>query len=443
MAKRTESVEYLILGGGLAGLVLRAALDPRIVAPILDPAPARWKIGEANVPEMFASPLLRDIVPAAKTLPSFAQKNGSIFVGDDSVAIYPIVSNYDAALHVARDELEQLMLETWHPKLLSEPAVSIDLARKVVSTESCVYEVDKQIIDCSGGAMLVASALGDIQPLWPIHSAWRYYDVKQLRPQAFWDELRASEKRHLFIDIPNIRLAPEVEAGWAPHEATNLTKIGDGAWMWQIPLFGAKLLSLGVVSRHGPVTEAALDAAAARSHARCYTIEPHPSDDPSVYGRFHTRSGFARRARTAATMSYILLGDAFMFIDPIYSVGTSIAVNKALELAVLLNGGGWTEARCAAYCARYEALVAARTEAFTSWYSDAGRRDDPNTARVRRYFPEMTEFQAGITWQYAKVVSATLRLTRHVTSALAAQGRVSAPRLSPSGRPPPPHGHSP
>ena len=41
MGTRIEIVDYLILGGGLSGLVLRAALDPRIVAPIVDPAPAR------------------------------------------------------------------------------------------------------------------------------------------------------------------------------------------------------------------------------------------------------------------------------------------------------------------------------------------------------------------------------------------------------------------
>ena len=188
--------------------------------------------------------------------------------------------------------------------------------------------------------------------------------------------------------------------------------------MWQIPLFRARLLSLGVVTRHGPVDEEELASLAGPHHARCYSIEPHPPDD-TVYGRFHSRSGFARRARRAATMKYILVGDAFMFIDPVYSVGTSIAVNKALEVATLLNDGGWTEARCAAFCERYEALVTERTEAFGSWYSDEARRADPGAARVREVFPQMSAFQAAITWQYAKVVGATLRVTRRVNRMLA------------------------
>jgi hypothetical protein len=419
MAERRERVDYLILGGGLAGLVLRAALDPGIVAPVVDPAPAGWKIGEANVPEMFASPLLQRLVPLAKRLPSFAQKNGSLFAGADSVAIYPITSNYASALHVARDELEQLMLDTWRIPVAAEKALSVDLDARVVRTDGCVYEVGKQIIDCSGGAMLVARTLGEVSELWPIHSAWRYYDVAGVRPEAFWEDLKASGKSHLFIDIPNIRLLPEVEGSWRPEEATNLTQLEDGVWMWQIPLFRAKLLSVGIVSRHGPVSEEALDAAVGRAGARCYELGG-PRGGGDVYGRFHARSGFARRAARAATMSYILVGDAFMFVDPIYSVGTSIAVNKALEVAALLNGGGWTEARCEAYCGRYEGLLAERTRAFGSWYSDEARRADPNTERVRRYFPAMTEFQAGITWQYARVVAATLRLTRRVTAALQA-----------------------
>jgi hypothetical protein len=421
MSEAIEEVDYLILGGGLAGLVLRAALDPGIVAPVVDPAPAGWKIGEANVPEMFASPLLGELVARAKQLPSFAQKNGSMFVADDSVAIYPIVSNYASALHVARDELEQLMLDAWQVPVVAERCTAIDVDAKVVRTPARTYRVRKQIIDCSGGAMLVASALGRVRSLWPIHSSWRYYDVARLRADAYWDDLRASGKRHLFIDIPRVRLLPEEHMkAWVPHEATNLTRIDDGTWMWQIPLFGARLLSVGIVTRHGPVGEEALAAAVADAHARCYEIEPRPVGE-GIYDRFHARSGFARRAATpAATMSYVLVGDAFMFIDPIYSVGTSIAVNKALEVAVLINDGGFTEARCEAFSARYEALIAARTEAFESWYSDAGRGSDPETARVRARFPEMTEFQAGITGQYAKVVAATLQVTRRVTRALSA-----------------------
>jgi flavin-dependent dehydrogenase len=117
-------------------------------------------------------------------------------------------------------------------------------------------------------------------------------------------------------------------------------------------------------------------------------------------------------------MDYLLVGDAFMFVDPIYSVGTSIAVNKALEAAALV-ADGWTAPRCEAFNQRYDALLARRTAAFESWYSEDTRANDENTRRVLHYFPDMTRFQAGITWQYARVVQATLQLTRRVNAASA------------------------
>jgi len=205
---------------------------------------------------------------------------------------------------------------------------------------------------------------------------------------------------------------------WRPEQATNLTRAGDGTWLWQIPLFGARMLSAGLVSRHGEISVEELDRAVAQHGARCYPLAPRPLDDSSVYNRLHARSGFARRAGRAATLDYILVGDSFMFVDPVYSVGTSIAVNKALELGTLLNRGPWDAETCAAFCRRYESLLQRRIAAFECWYSDARRDDDADTARVRRYFPEMTAFQAGITWQYAQVVTATLHLTRMVQAAL-------------------------
>src|SRR5581483_2482027 len=250
--------------------------------------------------------------------------------------------------------------------------------------------------------MLVASALGDVRPLWPIHSTWRYYDVAALEPAAFWRDADEKKRSALFIDIPRIRvLRDRAREDWRPEQATNLTKTEDGVWMWQIPLFGARMLSAGLVSRHGEIGAAELDRAVERHHAASYQLTPRAVDGDSasggasVYDRVHSRSGFARRAGRAATLDYILVGDAFMFVDPVYSVGTSIAVNKAIEIGVLLNQGRWNAETCEAFCRRYENLLARRIAAFDYWYSDESRASDPNTERVRRYFPEMTAFQAG------------------------------------------------
>jgi flavin-dependent dehydrogenase len=414
-------VDYVILGAGLSGLVLRRALDRRFTAVLIDPRPGSWKVGEANVPEMFASPALASLLRDVRRLPSFAAKNGSVFVGDDSVAVYPIVSNPEAAVHVARDELEQLLLDAWRVPVVREAVREIDVEGRLVRTERAEYVAREQIIDCSGGAMLVAKALSDVKSLWPIHASWRYCDVERVDEEAFWAHLRDTRRPWLFIDIPRVSVlqGEAMRPRWRPHEPTHLTKVRDGEWLWQIPLFGARRLSVGLVSRHGPVDRAALDATIEHHRSRAYVLRARPTDGAGVYDRFHSVSGFARRAGRAAGSHYILVGDAFMFVDPIYSVGTSIAVNKALEVAALLNRGGWTSARCAAFCARYESLLRRRTAAFEHWYSESTREGDEGAARLRCRFPAMTAFQAGITAQYAKVVAATLRLTGEVGAAFA------------------------
>jgi flavin-dependent dehydrogenase len=413
---KSVEVDYLVLGAGLAGLVLRRALHPSVDAVVVDPHPGSWKIGEANVPEMFASPALAEVLDDAKRLPSASAKNGSMFVGEDSLAVYPIVSNAFAALHVARDELEQLLLDRWRIPVARERVVRVDVGARVVATEATTYRVRRQIIDCSGGAMLVAEALGETRPLWPIHSTWRYLDVTAVDREAFWRDAAARGRRPLFIDIPNVRLLDMEPAAFAPEQATNLTKVRDGVWLWQIPLFGARRLSVGLVSRHGEVASAELDDAIALHGAACYKLAPRPPGE-GIYDRVHRRSGFARRALRAATMDYILVGDAFMFVDPVYSVGTALAVNKALEVSAALNRGPWTPAARDAYVARYESLLARRVEAFASWYDEATRQAAPGAAALAARFPAMRPFHASITHEYARVVEGTLTLTREANEA--------------------------
>ena len=100
----------------------------------------------------------------------------------------------------------------------------------------------------------------------------------------------------------------------------------------------------------------------------------------------HERSGFARRARRAASSSWILLGDAFAFADPVYSIGTALAVNRAIDVANQLNRAGWTAEACEGYCRGAEAMAARADEAFEFWYSGEVLTDDAAAAEVHDGF---------------------------------------------------------
>src|SRR5262245_37299164 len=107
-------IEYLIIGAGQAGLVLKRFLtEGRSV--LLDPNPGGYKIGESVVPEQFAHPVMQALVPKVRELPSYAPKLGTTFVCDDSVASFPLPPTEAAlSMHVARSELEQLMARAWN-----------------------------------------------------------------------------------------------------------------------------------------------------------------------------------------------------------------------------------------------------------------------------------------------------------------------------------------
>ena len=385
-------VDYLLIGAGMAGLVLRRLLrSDRAV--LVDQNPGAYKIGESVVPEQFHHPVMRALLPAIEQLPSYSPKYGTTFVSDDSVASFPLpAEEAGVAMHVARSEVEQLMQREWALDIARERVLEVDVARHRVRTDQRTYEVAGQIIDCSGPAMVLGTALKDVRPLWPVWATWGYFDVVDGKSYLRYDALRRSA-------LPSGEIA-----GWSPSRTTILTREDDGLWTWQIPLFHSKLLSLGVVSRHGPVSQERYLEIARTRHAPNYTLAPRPRDDSSPFHRYHSREGFARRCGTAATMDYILLADAFGFADPVYSVGTAVAVNKAIELADVLSTIGWSEDARRTWCADSEAQLARAIAGFEFWYSGELLRSGAAATEVRDNFLLGTAFQAKTAEHYGAVL---------------------------------------
>lgn len=255
--------------------------------------------------------------------------------------------------------------------------------------------------------MVVASARDDIVPLWPLYASWSYFDIVSNCDDKFWSALRASGKQYLRYDAPRRSVLPaqaEIE-GWSPSKTTILTRLGQGIWTWQIPLFNSSVLSVGVVSRDRPVERDELLRIALEECSPNYELAPRVYDNSSQYNQIYSRAGFARRARTAATQDYILLADAFAFADPVYSVGTALAVNKAIELAAILNGEGFTESRCAEWCAAADALLARAIKAFEFWYSGEVLSDDAAAAEVRDNFLIGSAFQVRAAYHYGGMIN--------------------------------------
>lgn len=403
-ATPVRRVDHVIIGAGLAGLVLRHFLGDRSVV-LLDPAPFGYKIGESVVPEQFGHPALRALLPAIRELPSYQVKTGTIFASEGSIASFPLPpAEAGVSMHVARHELERLIADTWKVPIVRERVIDVDVAARRVTTDAGVYESNGPILDCSGPAMVVASKLGEIEKLFPTAATWAYWDVESAEAGAFGDHVRDHGVRYLRYDAMRRRVLPVVEElpGWAPIRTTYLTRLSGNVWTWQIPLFGGRMLSYGVLSREEELDPEAYREVALKHAAPGYRLRARPPGE-GPFDRVHHRAGFARRARTPATRDYVLLADAYAFADPVYSVGTALAVNKAIEVAEALTTTGWTDEACARYSQTCEVLLARAMQAFDFWYRGDVLTSDEAANEVQQNFLSGTAFQVEVARHYGSV----------------------------------------
>lgn len=402
-----RTADIVIIGAGVAGSTLARFLSDDKDVVVLDPKPGRYKVGESIIPEFFHHPVMRELGELAKELPSWAPKGGITFWSGQDVASFPLPEHGRAvAMHVARHELERLMHDHWKTPIVQERVTGVDLATRTLTTDAGTWHARQLIVDASGPAMVVARAMDDVDEVFPSHARWAYFDLVGVDEGAFWDHLKTIGARYKRYDVPNGRpLSENEDPGWHPSRQTIITQISKTVWTWQIPLYHERLLSFGVVSRSKRLDTDTLLSLATKTHAPHYRLRPRIKEGAtSPYDKVHVRTHYARRARTPASMDHVLLGDASAFGDPLYSVGTGMAANKAIELAAILNEEGWTEATCARWITDHDALVDRSLKAFQLWYDGELLVNEDAATEVRQNFLVGTAFQVGIASHYSKVL---------------------------------------
>jgi hypothetical protein len=216
---------------------------------------------------------------------------------------------------------------------------------------------------------VLARRLGLAYELWPAHAAWGYWDVEATHDARFWEALRESGRAfHRYDDVSRCVAPSAVDDALMPSRMTMLTRFDDGVWVWQIPLRQARLLSLGVVSRHAPLDRDEYLGIARRALGAHWVAEPRLGDgnETDPYRRFHARNRFAWAARQFSAPGWALVGDAAFFGDPVFSVGTAVATNQALRVARLLND--WERGGQRLYERTTQELFARAARAYEHWY---------------------------------------------------------------------------
>ncbi len=158
-------------------------------------------------------------------------------------------------------------------------------------------------IDCSGREQVATAPQG-----------WRVKDPR-LNKMAVWTYYRGA------------RRDPGIDEG-----NTTVAYVEDRGWFWYIPLRG-DIVSLGVVAEKDYLFSESKDPATimAREIERNVWIKDHLAG-AEQFGEYWVTSEFSYRSRYCAADGLLLAGDAFAFLDPVFSSGVFLAL-KSGELA--------------------------------------------------------------------------------------------------------------
>jgi flavin-dependent dehydrogenase len=320
--------DAIVVGGGPAGSTAGAvlALHGRRVLLLEKEKFPRYHIGESLMPYCYF-PLERVGMVEAMKASSFPKKYSVQFVSMDGRASQPFYffQHFDhpaaQTWQVLRSEFDRMLLENARAKGVEvrEETKVLELLRegnRVVGVRAAPksgrpYEVRAPVtIDASGRDGL------------SVHRQhWRVNDPV-LRKTALWTYYRGAKRD------------PGLDEG-----ATTVAFLPYKGWFWYIPL-PDDIVSVGIVADPDYLFEETKDRAAVfdREVERNPWVKDHVAPGRRVNapglseGPFYTTSEWSYRSRYGAADGLVLAGDAFGFLDPVFSSGVFLAL-KSGELA--------------------------------------------------------------------------------------------------------------
>ena len=316
-------MEYdaLIIGGGPAGSSAAAILAEyghKVLILEREKFP-RFHIGESLIPFTYG-PLERlGLIPKMKRS-HFVKKFSVAFVQPDGRASQPFYfyNRYDRETiaqtwQVLRSEFDQMLLDNAREKgaeVLEQTAVEklIKEDGRIVGARAKdragkVTEYRARItLDCTGKEAFTAT-----------RSGWRIRDP-YLNKVAVWTYYKGSTRE------------PGIDEG-----QTMVAYIPDKGWFWHIPQHD-DMVSVGVVAEGKYLTRGGvkdLKQIFDREVEENQWIKQHLSTGVSN-GEYRILSEYSHHSRHCSAPGLLLVGDAFAFLDPVFSSGVMLALKSGV-----------------------------------------------------------------------------------------------------------------
>ena len=313
--------DVLVIGGGPAGSTAAALLAEaghRVVLLEKKKFP-RYHVGESLMPFCYFTLERLGVVDELKSM-GFTEKNSVQFVRQDGRVSAPFYffQHFDhpaaTTWQVKREEFDTMMLRNAAAKGVEvrEETKALDfieedgcvVGARVLNAEGKEEEVRATItIDASGRDALLLTK-----------RKWRRRDPK-LNKVSIWTFFKGAKRD------------PGLDEG-----ATTIAYLDGKGWFWNIPM-ADDIVSSGIVAERDYLFRDTRDPAEiyAREIRNNKWIEDHLTQGEQ-FGEYWVTGEYSYRAEHCADDGVVLAGDAFAFLDPVFSSGVFLAL-KTGELA--------------------------------------------------------------------------------------------------------------
>ncbi len=330
MTNNSEKFDAIVIGGGPSGsssAAILAEYGHRVLVLEREKFP-RYHIGESLIPFTF-QPLERlGLIPMMKNS-HFVKKYSVTFVQPEGKRSLPFYfhTRYDKETiaqtwQVLRSEFDQLLLENARTKgaMVREETTVVQLlmdGERVIGVEAKgkdgqTYQVHAPItLDCTGKEAFTS-----------IRRGWRMNDP-YLNKIAVWTYYKGSQR------------GEGMDEG-----ATTVAYVPDKGWFWHIPQHD-DMVSVGIVAEGKYLTRDGVRNPKDifnREIEQNQWIKNHLSVGQQT-GDYFITSEYSRHSKYCAAPGLVLVGDAFAFLDPVFSSGVMLALKSGVLIGETIHQG--------------------------------------------------------------------------------------------------------